>query len=390
VARLPYSRQLAGALALVVVGALAGCNPVASAPTACAKGGETLREAHLFTPTSGWVLTADRLLTTTAAGTSWADVTPPRNPNTCMETATAFFLNSSIGWAVRMTRENIGDFAAPLDLFATSDGGRRWSSLGRAATTPIDTPGPVYLTFIDAMRGWLVVDRGSHAGFMYYEGFKTSDGGRTWNKLAYPQSAPLLFVNQLDGFSGGGGSGAGMYATHDGGQTWAPLNLPRAGGSAASSTFQMPVFFDDRHGVLAGGLLDTSGGTAEEVFYTTADGGRSWSLTATVANPNPQTSAQMAGVMNGRVWLAAFLGAGPIANRTYTRLKATRDGGRTWEVLSAPLPGYFASEISFAGPTGWAIIGDAGCRGFKTDCSTSSGLYRTPDAGSHWVQVPLS
>ena len=388
VARLSCSRRLAGALALVAVGALGGCSPVASTPTPCASGGETLREAHLFTPISGWVLTGDRLLTTADGGTSWADVTPPRNPNTCMETATAFFLNPSTGWAVRLTRENIGDFAAPLDLFATSDGGRHWSSLGRAATTPIDTPGPVYLTFIDAMRGWLVVDQGSHAGFMYYEGFKTTDGGRTWTKLTYPQSAPVLFVNQLDGFSGGGGSGTGTYATHDGGGTWATLKAPRVSGVTASPSFQMPVFFDGRNGVMAGGLPDPSGATAAEVFFTTSDGGRSWSLAARVPNPN-QTSAQLAGVINQQVWLAAFFEAGPIKYKTYTRFRVTKNGGRTWEAVAAALSGYLTNEISFSGTTGWAIMVDSGCRGFKTDCFTNYGLFQTSDAGSHWVNLPL-
>ena len=171
----------------------------------------------------------------------------------------------------------------------------------------------------------------------------------------------------------------------------APVDVPRGSGATASPSFQMPVFFDGRNGVMAGGILDPSGvGVAAEAFYKTSDGGRSWSLAARVANPNPHSSARMAGVIDEQVWLAAFLGAGPTPNRTYTRLKATRDGGRTWESMPGPLPGYFASEISFAGSTGWAIIGDAGCRGFKTDCFTISGLYRTGDAGSHWVQVTLS
>jgi len=382
--------RLAGTIALIVVGALAACTPTASGPTTTAPrstNGGALRQARLFTSNSGWVLVADRVLTTTDSGTSWADVSPPRGTDTSIEAA--FFLNPSIGWAVRLTRENIGGFAAPLDLFTTSDGGRHWNSLGMAATTPIDTPGPVYLTFVDPMHGWLVVDQGSHAGFIYYKGFRTVDGGRTWTKLPYPQSAPVLFLNHLDGYSGAGPSAIGMFATHDGGRTWAQLQVPRTKDSEAMPTLDMPVFFDDRHGVLAGGLSDPSGGTAAVVFYTTSDGGHSWTLASRVANPNPQSSARMAGVLNEQVWLAAFFEAGPIANRTYTRLKATRDGGRTWKSMPAPIAGYFTHEISFVGSTGWAVIGDSGCRGFKTDCFSSSGLFQTPDAGSEWMNVGL-
>jgi len=351
-----------------------------------------IREAHLLTPTSGWLLTNDRLLTSTDDGNHWADVTPPSNTSAPLETA--FFLNLSHGWAVvRSSQLSWASDSAPLDLFTTSDGGWHWNAHHMTATIPLDTPGPVYLTFIDAMRGWLVVDQGSHAGFMYYTGFRTTDGGQTWSTLSYPQSAPVLFINQLDGFSADSADGprSGTYVTHDGGLTWARVLVPPAGSSAVSPLFQMPVFIDDRNGVLAGSLADPSGGTAAEVFYTTSDGGRSWSYAATVPNPDPQSSAQLAGVMTGKVWLAAFVGPGPIAGRTYTRLKATQDGGRIWQWMPTILTGGFnTNEISFAGSTGWAIVVDAGCLGFKTDCFENSGLVQTVDAGVHWQQLSVT
>jgi photosystem II stability/assembly factor-like uncharacterized protein len=246
----------------------------------------------------------------------------------------------------------------------------------------------VYLTFIDPMRGWLLVDQGSHAGFMYYRGFQTADGGQTWTVLSFPQSAPVLFINPIDGFSVGGPK-SGAFVTHDGGRTWAPIGVAELS-SSVSPVLQLPVFSDDRNGVLAGGILDASGGTASEVFYTTSDGGRSWKLAATVANPNPQTSAQMAGVMNGKIWLAAFLGPGPVAGRTYTRLKVTRDEGKSWEWMPSVLTGAFSNEISFAESTGWGIVVDSGCRGLKTDCFTNTELLQTADLGAHWVKVSLT
>ena len=161
--------------------------------------------------------------------------------------------------------------------------------------------------------------------------------------------------------------------------------------SAVPPVFQMPVFSDDRHGVLAGGVADPSGGTAAEVFYTTSDGGRSWHHAATVPNPDPQTSAQLAGVMDGNIWIAAFLGPGPIAGRTYTRLKATHDAGQSWAWMATVLTGGFnLNEISFAGSTGWAIVVDAGCLGFKTDCFTNLGLFQTVDAGAHWQRLSVT
>jgi photosystem II stability/assembly factor-like uncharacterized protein len=400
--RHPRARRFGGVLARVLGSALlAGCGHTALSGENQASAslsiqqvnpGVHIREAHLLNPTFGWLLTTDRLLTSTDGGINWADVTPPSNARTPLETA--FFLNPSHGWAVvRSSQLNLASDSAPLDLFTTADGGRHWSAHHMTITIALDTPGPVYLTFIDTMKGWLVVDHGSHAGFMYYTGWRTADGGQTWTTVSFPQSAPVLFINERDGFSTDGANGprSATYATHDGGMTWALLTVPLVGGSAVSPAFQMPVFSDDRNGVLAGAVADPSGGTASEVFYTTSDAGRSWSPAATVPNPDPQSSAQLAGVVNGKVWLAAFLRRGPIAGNTYTRLKTTQDGGRSWEWMPPMFAGGFnMREISFASSTGWAIVIDAGCLGFKTTCFEDSGLFQTVDAGAHWLEVSVT
>jgi photosystem II stability/assembly factor-like uncharacterized protein len=396
----PHAWRLSCAVAVAVGGAfLAGCgqappgaDKAAATPlTQQVKPDAQIRAANLFTPTSGWVLTVGRLLTTSDGGTTWEDVTPTRGANAPLETA--FFLNPSQAWAVvRSSHVDAAADKAPLDLFTSADGGHHWSVRQTPATIPLDTPGPVHLSFIDSMRGWLIVDQGSHAGFMYYAGFQTTDGGQTWTTASFPQSAPLLFANQFDGFSVNAENGpkSGAYDTHDGGRTWGRLIVPLTKGSSASPIFQLPVFRDDKNGVLAGGVLDASGGVGSEVFYTTSDGGRTWSLASSVANPNPQTSAQLAGVMNGKVWMVAFLAPGPAAGRTYTRLKATHDGGRSWEWLPTVLEGAFSDQMSFSGSTGWAVVSDSGCRGFKTDCFTNIGLIQTDDAGASWRQVHLT
>lgn len=259
------------------------------------------------------------------------------------------------------------------------------------ATTQCDTAGPVYLTFVDAMRGWLIVDQGSHAGFMRYDGFQTTDGGITWTPLAYPQSAPLLFVSRLDGFSVGavGGPQSGAYGTHDGGLTWKRLALGGLPGRARSSNFELPQFSDERHGVLAGQVMDPSGTTASVVFYQTSDTGRTWQLSADVPNPDPLASAQPLAIASAKFWLAGFLMAGPVAGTTYTRLKASEDGGRTWAWLPSIVAGAFENEMSFAGSTGWGILVDSGCRGFKSDCYTNWSLLRTVDAGGLWTRLAV-
>jgi photosystem II stability/assembly factor-like uncharacterized protein len=238
----------------------------------------------------------------------------------------------------------------------------------------------------------MVVDQGSHSGFMHYAGFQTLDGGLTWTPLSYPQSAPVLFIDQLDGFSVGGGDGpqSGAYGTHDGGRTWAKLTLPALGGSLVSPIFELPVFSDDSNGVLGAQVFDSTGDHVSVAFYTTLDGGRSWRLAAKIPNPDPPSSALPAGVVNPNTWLAAFLAPGPIAGRTYTRLKVTHDAGRTWTWMPSALAGGFNSAVSFAGSTGWGIVADSGCRGFKTDCFTNWSVLQTLDAGSNWSRLPVT
>jgi photosystem II stability/assembly factor-like uncharacterized protein len=142
--------------------------------------------------------------------------------------------------------------------------------------------------------------------------------------------------------------------------------------------------------VLGAQVFDSTGDRVSVVFYTTSDAGRSWSLAVKIPNPDPPSGAQPAGVVNANTWLAAFLGPGPIAGRTYTRLKATHDGGRTWTWMPSALTGGFNSAINFAGSTGWGIVADSGCSGFKTDCFTNWSLLQTLDAGSHWSRLPVT
>ena len=386
-------------------------SPSAAAPlTDQANSDQEIRVAHLFTPTSGWVLTTDRVLTTADGGTSWTDVTPPGVVTTGYRTGslavpgsapslqarllqTAFFLSPNEAWAV-VSRPVVTSACGldPLELFTSTDGGSHWRSSRMTATTQCDTAGPFYLTFVDATRGWLIVDRGSHAGFMRYDGFQTIDGGITWTPLAYPQSAPLLFVSRLDGFSVSAGDyrQSGGYATHDGGHTWKPLAFGGLTGRAATSAFELPRFSDERHGVLGGLVMDPSGDTASVVFYSTSDTGRTWQPAADVPNPDPRTSAQALGIVSARSWLAGFLMAGPAAGKTYTRLTMTQDAGRTWAWLPLLVAGAFQGQLSFAGSTGWGILADSGCRGFKTDCYTNWALAQTLDAGAHWTALRVT
>lgn len=383
----PRALWLRRILALVSVGTLlAACgNAAATSEDKKNPAPDELRTATLLTPTTGWLLTTNRLLTTSDAGNRWADVTPSRDGGNL---ETAFFLNQNEAWAVIQSPSPdwASNYSSSLDLYRSSDGGRHWMMRHTGATTPIDTGGPVYLVFIDSMRGWMLVDQGSHAGFMYYKGFRTSDGGDSWTAAAFPESGPILFINELDGFISGM---KGSFVSHDGGKSWQSLPIQTLTDASVSPMFELPVFSDDRHGVILGRIVDPTGGDIGEIFYATSDAGRSWAHLSTVANPSVPSSAGFGGVSSSSDWLAGFLESAPPPVTTSTRFELTRDGGRTWEWTPNLLSGALTAPISFAGSTGWGIFNRSGCRGFKTDCFSYKDLFQTDDGGLHWRQLPV-
>jgi len=374
-------------LALVAVGALlAACgNAPATSGSKQNSPRDEFRKATLLTRTTGWVLTTDRLLTTSDSATRWSDVTPSRDGGNL---ETAFFLNQKQAWAVVRSPDPdwASNYSSSLDLYTTSDGGRHWIVRHTGATTPIDASGPVYLVFIDSRHGWMLVDQGSHAGFMYYKGFRTSDGGDSWTAAAFPESGPILFINELDGFISGM---KGSFVTHDGGKSWQSPPMQRVTDARVSPVFELPTFSDGKHGVMLGRIVDPTVGDVGEIFYATSDAGRSWAHLSTVANPSLPSSAGLGGVSSSSEWAAGFLESAPPPVTTSTRFELTRDGGRTWEWAPTLVSGALTGPISFAGSTGWGIFNRSGCRGFKTDCFTNDDLFQTDDRGLHWRQLSV-
>ncbi|HAT63008.1 MAG TPA: hypothetical protein DCS66_00175, partial [Flavobacteriaceae bacterium] len=115
------------------------------------------------------------------------------------------------------------------------DGGRTWQSMGLEKTRHIHriiidptNPNIVYVGAIGSPWG-IHPERGV---------FKTTDGGKTWNKILYtndksgvadmvmdPTNPNKLIVAMWEHkrdpwFFKSGGEGSGLYITHNGGETW--------------------------------------------------------------------------------------------------------------------------------------------------------------------------
>jgi len=179
-------------------------------------------------------------------------------------------------------------------MYRSMDGGTTWSHIGLDNTAAIAKvrlhPTDEDVAYVAAAGNlWKAnVDRGV---------FKTTDGGKTWNKVLYvdsltgatdlvmdPSNPDVLYAAMYQhlrtpwGYNGGG-PGSAIYKTTDGGATWNKLTngIPEGDkgriGLAIAQTYPNLLLATIEH--------PTAGGT-----YRTEDGGETW-VRANTTNPRP-------------------------------------------------------------------------------------------------------
>lgn len=167
---------------------------------------------------TGWVTTDRRILVTRDGGVSWE---PARTP---CPLGIHSLINAQTGW-ILCSAPSGGAGIEQKRLFRTDDGGRTWRLI--AETSPLGEPeGSIPfssyssdLFFLDEQNGWLSTTRG--------EILFTSDGGRSWTRLA--NLGDLSELRDLKFFSGKTGlviltertkEFSSLMETSDGGRSW--------------------------------------------------------------------------------------------------------------------------------------------------------------------------
>lgn len=174
--------------------------------------------------------------------------------------------------------------------------------------------------------------------------FTSRDGGVTWAPQQLPPSAcaGVDTFCEVTGprFTGGTGfltvgASEGMpalLATRDLGQTWQPVSLP-AGYSAGTYPYPQVTFFGPRYGVLVPG---GSQGSLGDVFYTTADGGQSWTaIPQGVRFTHNGVAVDFVSANVGFAWILGGDAQGAMPPAAYE----TMNSGRTWTSLRPRLAG---------------------------------------------------
>ncbi len=329
----------------------------------------------------GWGIASNdggRILRTVDGGLTWLDATPPGLTGIGYSTVLSV-LDVNTVWALVPN----ADFFTGT-LYRTGDGGLTWTS------NPVPFGGGTIL-FLDKSTGRLLADRGAGAGSQSVEMFQTNDGGVTWlsvfnNDPTRPDASASLplsgikngmtFLDADTGWVTGTRPVDGevyLFVTNDGGATWAQQSVPLPAGYETYQYMpQAPVFFGN-DGFLP--LIIYLSDTTVLTFYTTHDGGATWT-------GDPTTAARV--ITPGNYAFAdALHGWGWDGG---TNLYSTTDGAQTWSGISTSLDlaGRLLQMEFVPGPaagqfTGWALT--------SVDEAGHAQLYQTTDNGSTWMPL---
>ncbi|HEY6889887.1 MAG TPA: hypothetical protein VI300_18950 [Solirubrobacter sp.] len=230
------------------------------------------------------------------------------------------------------------------------------------------------LDAVDARTAWV----GGSAG----EVLRTTDGGRSWQKLSPPGSDGLLFRDveaqsalRASVLSIGGGEASKIFTTADGGRSW-----------RTAFVNEDPNAFYDCMAFYAGGkrglaLSDPVDGKFR--IAATDDWGRSWHVLPNTGIP-PAATGEFAFAASGTCLVTsgrdAWFATGGGASRTFH----SQDGGLTWTAGATPIPAAEAGgvfSLAFRNPREGVIVGGD----FTTPANGARASAFTRDGGTTWT-----
>jgi photosystem II stability/assembly factor-like uncharacterized protein len=324
---------------------------------------------------------------TTDGARTWTSVTPPaaRAPlATPGATAVLRALDGEHAWLAVTAATTDSSPVHLTEVFTTSDGGRAWTG-----PAPLKVPGYAsFLSFAGPERGWLLMTSGAAMGQEPVQLYRTSDAGLRWSLVAgTPQTGTgsnglpvscdktaLVFATASAGWL----SGAcfflsdALLVSRDGGVTWASQVLPVAASSCSTHGCEVSgPQFAGRTGFL---VIDRSGGAP--YFLVSQDLGVTWR-----SEPLPPGAGQDPRIQFFSPLSGMLVSAGPqgvIGHVFYT----TANGGRTWTAVPQ---GRSFTQLGTGFDFVSARTGFAWAPGADAMGSSPPAMCRTTDSGRTWV-----
>lgn len=207
--------------------------------------------------------------------------------------------------------------------------------------------------FVDSKRGWV----GGDAGFLAY----TNDGGASWieQRLGTPHSInDIFFVSKENGFVLAGNS---IYETADGGHSWREAHAfsPADFGNATPELYSLRFNGKKRGWVV--GSASRGDIVVNSILAITRDGGVTWQA---LSAPTNQELIHIDFVDDKRGWIVGAGGA----------VLHTEDAGETWVKQKSETQATLYHVDFRNEKQGW-VVGERGT------------ILRTEDSGRTWTKV---
>lgn len=335
-------------------------------------------------PSTIWVASATGgLWKSTNRGTTWTPVFDDQPTGTFGVVAVSPS-DPDVVWAGTGEQNNRQSSSWGNGVYRTTDGGSTWTHLGLEDTRAIGRilvdPGDPDVALVGALGNlWAPsADRGV---------YRTEDGGRTWQKVLFVDTltgvvdmardggdpstiyaATYQRLRQPWGFNGGG-PGSGIHRSTDGGRTWERL----AQGLPTGPMGRIGVATSSHTRGLVYAVVEHAG---EEGIYRSTDGGDHW---------------EMRSDQNSRPMYYSHLYVDPVEDgRLYLLTRwfyASEDGGATWRTMPTE-PTY---DVGLKGDYHAMWIDPDDTRFFYL--AGDGGLYQTWDRGATYrtyENLPIS
>lgn len=345
-------------------------------PTARLRPGEalTILSIQMVDVNKGWATgrgtnTFDRVLVTLDGGRTWRDVTPApvlAQVKPSPSVSAAFFKDGEHAW-IAYGSQDPWPSGVPAVVWATSDAGQTWISSQPLALNdvPLEFVVPADLGFSDQSHGWLMLHLGNDMNHDYAAIFTTDDAGQTWQRVVDPvrgnldmacSKTGLAFTTPEKGWltinCKGVQPGVFFYTSDDGGRSWTFEDLPAQAGDqkaymtpADSCGTAMPTFSNPNVGWVLVSCYAPGTRITRSWLFMTGNAGLSWS-----PRPAPivHGTFQFIDTVTGW-WLGTSLQEVDQARGLYT----TSNSGNTWsQVISTGWTG----QLDFIDTqTGWVV-----------------------------------
>jgi photosystem II stability/assembly factor-like uncharacterized protein len=232
-------------------------------------------------------------------------------------------------------------------MLTTDNGGATWQPHQRTTTDSI-----IQIHFTDESTGWILCERNVYARgkdpISYLQ--KTTNGGRTWDKIEFQDAGRERVTRMLfgpDGKATAFGEGGYFYKLQDDGITW--------------KKFTSAIHFLLLDGAYSGDSLGAIVGAGGTIMFT-EDAGLTWEAATVLGDTDTKFNAVSFGSKGG--WAVGNGG----------KIFHSNAGAKLWREQSRVTTSNL-NDVYFANAsTGW-VVGDDG------------EILRTRDGGNSWTEM---